>query len=95
MIIEQKIFFDGLNFTECEFEYPSGSSICYKGPDDCYYRVDHFGNTYVIEYAEDENSAKNNWFEDTDLYDDSLQHDELISIIRADLIKFVNDSTSN
>ena len=82
MMLEQKLFFNGLDFEEHEFEYPTGKRICYKGLDGGYYRIDHFGNSYVIEYAENEIEAKNNCFEDADLYDDSLPTKELIERIR-------------
>lgn len=91
MIIEQKEFFKGLDFEICEFEYDSGKRICYKGSDGGYYRVDHFRNLYVIEFAENEEEAKNNMFEDTDLYDDSLTKNELIKSIQSYLIKCVNE----
>ena len=43
-----------LEFEKCEFEYEFGKRDCYKGSDGGYYRVDHFGTSYVIEYAENE-----------------------------------------
>ena len=47
---------------------------------------------FVIEYAENEIEAKNNCFEDADLYDDSLPTKELIERIQADLIKYVEQN---
>ena len=91
MIIDQHEFFNGLDFEKCDFEYASGKRTCYKGSDGGYYRVDHFGKSYVIEFAENEEEAKNNRFEDTDLYDDSLQKNKLIKIIQSDLLKYVNE----
>ena len=85
MILEQEKFFEGLDFEEYEFEYPFGSKKCYKGKDGGFYRVDHFGNTYVIEFAENEDEAKLNRFEDSELFDDSLSEDELIQNIRDTL----------
>lgn len=91
MILEQNIFFKGLNFEECEFEYPTGKRKCYKGSDGGYYRIDHFGSLYVIEYAENEDEAKSNQFEDADTYDDTLPKNELINMIQADLKKYVSE----
>lgn len=90
MILEQQKFFDGLDFEECEFEYPLGSKKCYKGKDGGFYRVDHFGNTYVIEFAENENEAKVNQFEDSDLFDDGLSEDELVQQIQDALKEYVD-----
>ena len=72
MVIEQHEFFKGLEFQECEFDYPLGKRKCYKGIDGGYYRIDHFGASYVIEYAENEKEAMFNQFEDGELYDDRL-----------------------
>lgn len=91
MIIEQQSFFEGLDFEKTEFEYGSGKRICYKGKDGGYYRVGHFNYSYVIEYAENEEAAKVNRFEDDDLYDDSLPREELIRMIQADLKKYVEE----
>lgn len=91
MIIEQKEFFKDLNFEKCEFEYGNGKRTCYKGTDGGYYRIDHFRNSYVIEFAENEEEAKTNRFEDADLYDDSLPKNKLISLIQSDLIKYVTE----
>ena len=91
MRIEQQNFFNGLGFEECEFDYPTGKRKCYKGEKGDYYRIDHFGNFYVIEYAENEKEAQLNQFEDCDLYDDSLPADELIKSIQADLKKYTSE----
>ena len=88
MIKEQQKFFEGLNFEKCEFEYSFGTQSCYKGPDGGFYRIDHFGDSYVIEYAETEEDAKLNRFEDSDLYDDSLSEAQLIIDIQTDLKKY-------
>lgn len=87
----QDKFFEGLDFEKCEFEYEFGKRECYKGSDGGYYRIDHFGSSYVIEYAENENEAILNRFEDAELYDDSLPQDKVISMIQSDLKKFVNE----
>lgn len=91
MVKEQGKFFKGLDFQEYEFEYTFGKQICYKGPDNCFYRIDHFGNSYVIEYAENENEARLNRFEDADLYDDTVPEKQLASDIQADLKKYVTE----
>lgn len=89
MIITQDRFFEGLAFEKCKFEYEFEKRDCYKGSDGGYYRVDHFGTSYVIEYAESEDEAKLNRFEDDDLYDDSIPEDELIAMIQKDLNEYV------
>lgn len=88
-MIPQDKFFEGLDFEKCEFEYEFGKKECYKGADGGYYRVDHFGTSYVIEYAENEEEAKLNRFEDDDLYDDSMPEKELIAMIQKDLKEYV------
>ena len=91
MLIKQYEFFKGLDFEKHKFEYGSDKRNCYKGIDGGYYRVDHFRNSYVIEYAENENEAKLNRFEDVDLYDDSLPKGKIISLIQSDLRKFATE----
>lgn len=91
MVIEQQKFFEGLNFEECGFKYPTGERKCFKGIDGGYYRVDHFGKSYVVEYAENEYFAKANQFEDTNLYDDSLPQNKIISMIQSDLKEFISE----
>ena len=87
-MIEQKRFFEGLGFEEIEMQYEYGKETCYKGPDGGFYRVDHFSGSYVIEFAENEDEARKNQFEDDDTYDDTLTENELISLIQADLLKY-------
>lgn len=91
MVKEQGKFFEGLCFEECEFEYAFGKQTCYKGPDGGFYRIDHFSSLYVIEYAENEEEAKLNRFEDCDLYDDSLPEEQLIAEIQTDLKKYTTE----
>ncbi len=91
MAMDQKIIFSGLDFEECEFEYPTGKRICYKGTDGGYYRIDHFGKLYVIEYAENEAEAKVNRFEDVETYNDTLPQDELVKLIQSDLKKYISE----
>lgn len=88
-MINQDKFFEGLDFEKCEFEYEFGKRECYKGSDGGYYRIDHFGSSYVIEYAENEDEAMLNCFEDADLYDDSIPETELIAMIQKDLKEYV------
>lgn len=87
MEIDQTDFFKGLNFTEYEFEYGDAKNKCFKGADGGFYRVDHFANNYVIEYAENETEARSNFFEDSELYGDDVPFDEIVNIIRHELIK--------
>ena len=88
-VIDQSKFFAGLGFEPFEMEYPFGKETCYKGSDGGFYRVDHFSDVYVIEYAENEEEARLNRFEDDDLYDDSLPEEVLIAKIQADLKEYV------
>ena len=91
-MIDQDKYFDGLGFERCEMEYMVyGTYVCFKGPDGFYYRVDHFGNWYVIEVAENEAEARVHAFEDADTYDDSLSEEELITRIQSDLRKYIAD----
>lgn len=85
MVINQKKFFSGLDFEQHELN----GEICFRGSDGGFYRIDHFSNFYVIEYAENEEEARLNRFEDDDLYDDTLPEDKLIEQIQADLKKYV------
>ncbi len=89
MVIDQSKFFAGLGFEPFEMEYSYGKEMRYKGPDGGFYRVDHFSDVYVIEYAENEEEARLNRFEDDDLYDDSLPEEVLIAKIQADLKEYV------
>ncbi len=80
--IQQDKFFNGLGFEKVEMTYPCGTYICFKAPAGDFFRIDHFSNTYVIEYAEDEDEARANCFDDGDLFDDSLPEPELIKRIQ-------------
>jgi len=90
-LINQKQFFEGLGFEETEMQYGYGKETCYKGPDGCFYRIDHFPGSYVIESAENEKEARLNQFEDDDLYDDTLPEEQLIADIQADLKKYTTE----
>lgn len=92
MVKEQSKFFKGLGFQRYEFQYGYGKEVCYKGSDNRFYRIDHFSSYYVIECAENEEEAKVNWFEDTELYDDSLPEEQLIAEIQHDLLEFSSES---
>lgn len=74
-MIEQERFFAGLDFEKQVFL----GLTCYKGRDGAYYRVSHFTNSYVIEYAENETQAKCNAFEDADLFRDDLSEFDIIA----------------
>lgn len=89
MMKNQAKFFEGLGFDEYEFKYAFGKQICYKGTDGGFYRIDHFSNLYVIEYAENEEEARLNRFEDADLYDDTIPEEQLIIDIQRDLKRYI------
>lgn len=93
MKINQSEFFDGLDATECIFEFGGEEIVCYKGTNNDYFRIDHFSNFYVIEYAENEEEAKLNRFEDSELYNDSLPKEELINQIQTDLKQFMRKAS--
>ena len=39
MLIEQEVFFEGLDFEPIEFEYGFGKKTCYKGPENEKYTI--------------------------------------------------------
>lgn len=88
--ISNEEFFDGLEFEKVEFD---NGITCYKGVDGGFYRVDYCGglDSYIIEYAENEEEARNNMFEDDDLFDDSLHREEIIEQVRNALIEYVKE----
>ena len=90
--INSNSFFNDLNFEECEFAYGTGIQKCYRGPDGGFYRVDYFGDSYVIEFAEKEEAAKRNQFEDTDLYVDDGPIGEIIKKIKDDIKRFSEEA---
>ena len=87
MKIDQDKFFEGTGLQRCDFD----GIICYLGSDGCYYRIDHFANTYVIEYIEDEAYAKLGSFDDADRFDDDLPEEELIRQVKEAVLSYVND----
>ena len=90
MTINQGKFFEDLRFERFEMKYASfGKYVCYKGHDGFFYRIGHFGKSYVVECAESEEEAKLHRFEDADLYDDSTPEKQLIAQIQMDLKKYV------
>ena len=89
--VDQKKFFAGLGFEETVFKYECGSYICYKGTDGAYYRIDHFGQCYVIESAENQNEARSNLFEDSDLFDDKMPEEDLVAAIQNTLKSYVGN----
>lgn len=93
MVINQEKFFKGLDFEKFEMNYGVyGNYTCYKGSDGFFYRVDHFGNSYVIEDAENEEEARIHRFEDADLFDDSLPEEELIKEIQNTLLGYIEEA---
>lgn len=71
-------FFEELGYKRYEMEYAAhGKYICYEAPDGYFYKIDHFSNCYVIEYAESEADARKCIFFDSDLFADSLSEKEL------------------
>ena len=73
-------FFSKIGYEKYEMEYAAhGKYTCYKAPDGCFYKIDHFSNCYVIECAENEEEARKCIFFDTDLFDDKLSKEELES----------------
>ena len=63
---------------------------CCLHPDGGFYRIDHFADLYVMEFASNEEEARLNVFEDGDTYYDA--DDDVIELIRADLIKYSNSN---
>lgn len=85
MKIDQNKFFDGLGFEEFEVN----GEPCFKGPDGCFYRMDHFSQSYVIECADSADDAEVNRFEDADIFDDDLPEAELITQVQNALREYV------
>lgn len=83
--IDQRVFFTGLNFEEHEID----GTLCFKGPDGVFYRLDHFDNVYVIECSNSEIAARRNSFEDAERFDDDLPIDQLIELIQEALRQYV------
>lgn len=84
MLIPQESFFEGLGFVHMPDLSCTG---CHKGPDGRYYHVDHFSRSYVIELAETEDKARLNCFDDTFLFPDFWEENEIIKEIRDRLVK--------
>ena len=80
--------FEGLE----RVEFDTGI-VCYKGRDDGFYRVDYCAglHSYITEFAENEEEARNNMFEDDDLFDDSFPKEEMIEQVRNALIEYVKE----
>lgn len=83
--IEPKEVFECLGFEKIDIEYAFGTKLCYKAPGGEYCRLDHFWGTYVVEYAENEEEARLNVFEDGDRFDDDLPKDELIAALQQSI----------
>lgn len=80
-MIEQERFFAGLDFEKQVFL----GLTCYKGRDGAYYRVSHFTNSYVIEYAENETQSK---IVDQDCTEDDSKNNPY-SVLSPDEIDFL------
>lgn len=80
--IEEKIMRD------TPYETYNGK-ICFKTSSNGYVRLDTIGDDYnciVIEYAENKSEAKNNRFEDGDLFDvDEFLLEEIEKIVRQQI----------
>lgn len=87
MQIPQHRFFDGLNFEKHVFN----QRLCYKGPDGFFYRIGCFSDYYVIEDAEDIDSARADMFEDADLFEKALPEKELIRQVQEALRSYVTE----
>lgn len=63
--------------------------LCFKTSSDGYVRLDTIGDDYnciVIEFAENKSEAKNNRFEDGDLFDvDEFSLEEIEKIVRQQI----------
>ena len=84
--IPQDKYFEGLNLERLEMTYPCGTFVCFKTPAGDFFRIDHFADCYVIEYAENEDEARANCFDDGELFDDTLPEEELIRQIQKAII---------
>lgn len=81
--IEEKIMKDN------PYELLNGKT-CFKTSSNGYVRLDTIGDDYncvVIEFAENKSEAKNNRFEDGDLFDvDEFSIEEIEKIVRQQII---------
>ena len=89
---DQDRLFDGLGFTKIMMHYEFGDLPCFLSPHGHYYRVDHFSNLYVIEFAGTDEEAKNNCFEDGDLFSDDLSPEELKKQIQENILKDLGET---
>jgi len=87
MLIPQESFFEGLGFVNMPELSCNG---CHRGTDGCYYHVDHFSHSYVIEVADTEEDAHNNCFEDAYLFPDDWDESKIIAEVRDTLVKMCN-----
>lgn len=85
-IIPQETFFQGTDFKRRVMIYPFGSRVCFESPAGHFYRIDHFSDVYVIEFAENEADAVHNMFEDDDCFKDSLPREVLIKMIQESIL---------
>ena len=81
-MVDQDSIFLNYGFEKCEMENITyGKYPCYKASDEHYYKLTHFSSYYVFEVAMNRYEAEHGIFEDTDLFDDSLNDEELTTEI--------------
>ena len=83
--VSQAQFFEGMGYKEHAMQYPCGLYICYEGSRGHFFRIDHFDNLYVIEFADNEKHARMNMFEDCDTFPDDMPPGELIAAIQKSI----------
>ena len=87
-IKDQEKYFDGLGFERHEL----AGYVCYKGKSPLFYRMDHFGDRFVLEIADDEDSAKKNWFEDAEFFSDDLTEADLIAKVQETVLRYEEEN---
>lgn len=87
-IKDQEKYFDGLGFERHDL----AGYVCYKGDSPLFYRMDHFGDCFVLEIADDEDSAKKNWFEDAESFPDDLTEAELIAQVQETVLRYEEEN---
>ena len=82
-MIEQEKFFEGLNFEKVEL---NGQTL-YIGIENAYFRIDQGDGFMAIEYADTETEAKNNCFDDADLFDFDITgpEEKTFELVRKEL----------
>ena len=85
-IINEEGFFRGLGFKKHTMEYRFGARVCFESPSGHFFRIDHFSDMYVIEFAENEAEASRNMFEDGNCYRDDTPMEELVEEIQQAIL---------